>query len=307
MSNSHDNVQFSRLISQYFSVDPSLVDGTNNFSFWFYRNYLYQLIYSRFEFENFPKTWDLDFFRDQLFQGGYMGITETEYGNVCLDCSYSGINPYRKPTHVVFANPVLGTFNRQIGVDVELVYFEYMNGFYQNIEQTVRRYATLLANIDASLNTNLMNTRVAYSFTSGSKNALESIKKQYDDVVAGNTAVFRIQDQDNTVETNMFMTNLKNNYIANDLLVTKQSLINEFLTIIGLRNANTQKRERLNSEEVHTNDEATKSLVEMWQDNINQCFDRAKALFPYLNVKCRIKKFDEDVTKIPTTEESENG
>lgn len=304
MSKTHENVQFSRLISQYFSVDPSLIDGVGNFSFWFYRNYLYQLIYSRFEFENFPQTWDLDYFRDQLFQGGYMGITETEFGNVCLTCSYSGINPYNKPTHVVFANPVLGTFNREIGVDVELVYFEYMNGFYQNLEQTVRRYATLLANIDGSLNTNLMNTRVAFSFTSGSKNALESVKKQYDDVVAGNTAVFRIQDDETTVETNMFMTNIKNNYIANDLLVTKQSIINEFLTIIGLRNANTQKRERLNSEEVHTNDEATKSLVELWEDNLNKCFDRAKELFTYLNVKCKIKKFDENenVTVVDTTE-----
>ena len=188
----NDKVNFNRLIAEYFSIDPTMVNGTGNLTFNHYRRYLYQLVFSRFKFNELPEGWDIDYIRDTLFQWGYMGIVRTEVGTMALQCGYSGVNYALKPTQIVISNPVFGIFNRRIGLDGELLYFEYLNQNFNGMENIIRRYALLLAQCDASLNVNLMNSRVAMAITGSNKRAINSAKKMYDEVTRGNPAVFAL-------------------------------------------------------------------------------------------------------------------
>lgn len=283
--------EYYRMLREYYSIDPTLVDGVGNTSFMYYRQYLYELIYSRFIFVDFPMTWDKDYFRQCLFNEGVISICNTDYGVLALRGGVSGINIYEKPTEMIISNPVLGSFTRRIGIDCEPVYFEYFQNGITSMENIVRRYAVLLAQTDASLNTTLINSRVAMTFTSKSDTALKTAKKMYDNVTRGVPALFMLTDKkDDELSTQPYFNNVKNTYVGNDILLTRQSIINDFCTHIGISNANTDKRERLIKDEVNANNEMTRTLINMWLETINDCFDRARQLFPELKVKCELRK-----------------
>jgi hypothetical protein len=84
---------------------------------------------------------------------------------------------------------------------------------------------------------------------------------------------------------------VKETYVANDLQLLKQSIIDEFLTEIGLNNANTSKRERLIVDEVNANNNEIKANVQHWLDNINDGLSRANSLFG-LSLSVSLRKFD---------------
>lgn len=290
--NYENTENFNRLMNDFYSINPKSVQGTRNLSYQHYRRILYQLIYSRFEFVNIPKNWDIDYIRDVLFQEGIMSICQTELGVLALRGGYYGVNVYEKPTHMTIANPVLGTLTKMIGVDCEPLYFEFINNGYMSFEPIVKRYALLLAQIDCSLNVSLMNSRVAHMFVGSSKNDLKSIQKAYDKVSNGEPSIFMLKsDNGFDIESKPYFNNVKNSYIGNDILITKQTILNEFCTEIGIENANTQKRERLVTDEVNSNNELTYARVNMYIDSINACFERAREIFPEIgNVHVKLRE-----------------
>ena len=140
----------------------------------------------------------------------------------------------------------------------------------------INRYAVLLANIDCSLNVSLYNSRLAHVFEAETDAQLKSLQKMYDDVSRGNPAVFLKKGMKNIGKDNdsAYFLNVKNTYIGNDLLLTKRSIMNEFLTEIGINNANTDKRERLNSDEVNANNSEVRCTIVRYIDSLNECAKR---------------------------------
>jgi hypothetical protein len=84
-----------------------------------------------------------------------------------------------------------------------------------------------------------------------SKSQAETMKKMFDEISSGHPAVFVNENAVNPAK--FFFNNVKQNFVGEELQTVKRSIINEFLTEIGINNANTDKRERLNSDEVNAN------------------------------------------------------
>lgn len=297
-----NDIGYQNLISNVFSVNPKNVDGLNNTSYFYYRNQLYLKIFSLFTFENLPDTWDIDYLRDNLFRNGIMSCVEKDGVNYCLNCGYTGINVYNKPTKIMISNTVLGTFERTIHEDCELLYINYLNGHFLSCERIVNRYALLLAQCDASLNVNLINSRVAHVFIGESDAQIKSYKKMYDEISNGKPCAFIKNSKNGTPLDNskLDVLNVKNTYVANDILLTKRTIMNEFLTEIGINNANTNKRERLVTDEVNVNNEETNALLMLWKDTMTQCFERINKMFN-TNIKVKvnenvIKRLKEEVS-----------
>lgn len=290
-----NDVGYQNLVGNYFSVNPKNVEGLNNTSYFYYRNQLYLKIFSLFTFENLPDTWDIDYLRDNLFRNGIMACVEKDGVNYCLSCGYSGINVYNKPTKALISNTVLGTFERTIHEDCELLYINYLNGHFLSCDRLVNRYALLLAQCDGSLNVNLINSRVAHVFIGESDAQIKSYKKMYDEISNGKPCTFIKNSKNGTPLDNskLDVLNVKNTYVANDILLTKRTIMNEFLTEIGINNANTNKRERLVTDEVNVNDEETNALLMLWKDTMTKCFERINAMF---NTSIKVK-INENVIK----------
>lgn len=288
------SVPFSDLKRQFFANKPKDVDGLINSSALYYREYLLKKIFAIFEF-NFPDTWDTDYFQTHIFIDGFIAVTDTDAGILPLQCSFSGINVFSHPTDIIIANPVLGSFDRKIGVDGVLIKLQYN---YQGILTLINRYSTLLAMCDSAISVNLMNSKVAFIGMAENKAQAETMKKMYDEISMGNPAVFVKGSAIGNGE-NFYFNHVKENYICKEVQDTKRSLINEFLTEIGINNANINKRERLNMDEVNSNDEEIRANIQHWYDNLRKGFDEANAMFPDINISVKIR----DYTKIIEEEE----
>lgn len=264
---------FTELVRGFFNHNPKSVNDMTNNSFFYYQFQLMTKLKSVLTVEGYPNNWNIDNMWDVLLKNGYIPIVKTDIGTLALEGSFYGQNMYYMPTNLLVTNPVLGNIDKKIGEDGELLYINYEYNTFQGVMSLINRYAILLANIDCSLNVSLMNSRVAHVFEAETDAQVKSLQKMYDDVSKGNPAVFLKKglkplgaDKDGG-----YFLNVKNTYIGNDLLLTKKSIMNEFLTEIGINNANTDKRERLNSDEVNANNTEVRCTIMRYIDSLNEC------------------------------------
>lgn len=262
---------------------PKKVEGLNNISYFYYRDVLLTKFFSVIRPVNFPTYWDIDYVYDCLFNDGYLCITDTKADVLPLKCGIGGVNLFNKPTTCFIANPILGSFNRTIDDDCVLLYFWNLYGEYRNINNLITRYAQKMANIDGSIDISLINSRVAHIFEADSEGMKRTLEKIYDEVSSGKPAVVIKKGQKSMFEEKKGMShdflNVKNTFIGNDLMTIKRSIMNEFLTEIGIQNANTDKRERLNGDEVNSNNQETKALIDVWLETLNKCCDKVNDMF----------------------------
>ena len=269
-----NEVRFEDLLSNFFARKPKEVDGLANTSAMYYRDWMIKKLLGRFEISGIPDNWDYDYFMTALFVDGLFTITDTEMGVLPLQCGVTGINVFNHPTEVNVANPVLGSFRRVIDEDCVVVKLQYN---YKGVNTMLDRYAALLAMCDSSISVNLMNSKVTFIGLASSKAQAETMKKMYDDISMGKPAVFVRGDQVNG--ENFFFNNVKNSFVADDIQLVKRKLVNEFLTEIGINNANLDKRERLVESEVEANNSEILCNVQHWLDNIREGFYKANEMF----------------------------
>lgn len=277
-----DEAMRSDMMRDYTSTYPKKVDP-NSSSFFYYVRALFRKAMSIYQFEGFPENWDYDYFVSTLFSQGFIAITDTELDVLPLRCGISGINVFNHPTTVIIANPVLGNLQRTIDEDCALVKISYD---YKGILDIVYRYAYMLAECDSGISVNLMNSKVAFIGLVESKQAANSMKAMYDMISRGEPAVFVKGAQIN--QDTILYNHVKENFIAADLQMLKRKIMSEFLTEIGVNNANTDKRERLTDNEVEANDSEIQLNAGYWLDNIREGLNKANQLYP-LNLSVKLK------------------
>lgn len=258
------------------------------------RNYVdwcLKKLFGAFEFGGIPEYWDYDYFLSVLFCDGHIAITDTPLGVIPLRCSLTGYNVWEHPTRALFANPILQNFERNIEgndrrADCAVIKLQYD---YMGVMPLVYRYAAMLALCDNSIAVNLRNSKVAFiGFVNGKQQAA-TMQKMYDDIDEGKPAVY--VKKDDITSDDILYNRVKESYIANDVQLLKQSIKNDFLTEVGLNNANTDKRERLIVDEVNANNDEVKANVQHWLDTMREGIRRANQLFG-LNLSVNLRKFD---------------
>lgn len=272
----YNQLGYQDLVREFYKDEPKDVDGVFNTSSMYYRRKLYKLVYSMFKM-GMPKEWNRKYFYQVLFQEGMIGITDTELGVIPLRVAYTGMDVWDMPTTMMFANHILGNFEKTIDVNGVLI---TMDSDFGSMEPVVQKYATLLAMCDSSIAVNLMNSKVAFIGLADSKVAAESLRKIYDQLSAGNPAVFMKRSD----EVEFYFNNVSNTFVADKIQLLKRTFINEFLTDIGINNINSDKKERQITDEVNANNMELEAMITDMYDNIKEGFDKANAMFPGLNL-----------------------
>lgn len=276
-----------------FGRKPTEVSGIENVSSAYYFNYLLRLVKGIFEIKA-PDYWDTDFLLDTLLLDGVFGIFENNTEPLALNCQPYGVNVYYKPTSFNIANPVLGNFTKTIGVDGELIYLEEdpsINGSFKTIRPLLNKYSYQLAACDRCIDQSLMNSGVTAIFSASSKKAADSFKAMFDDIAQGKPATFVDEELGLAASNsrNLQYTPAKDNFVCDKVQIEKRAIIEEFLTAIGINNANTSKRERLNSDEVNSNNDECYVATAVWRRNLEETTAKARRLFPSLNFTLTIK------------------
>lgn len=275
-------------------ISPSTVHCRNTALAWYFRKYLIQKAISVFKWK-MPEYWDSDFFKYGLYCCGYLAIVNTDkFGVIPTLCTLGGYNVFYRPKYAVITNPLLtGYLQPTIDVDCTVI---KLQPDYGSIMDIVNYYAEMLALCAESTGINIINTKLAYIAGAKSKASAESLKKLYDDVAAGNPLVVydkSLQDTDSPL-FDFITQNVKQNYVANDILISMRKIEQEFLTKIGLPNSNTDKKERLTTDEVNSNNIETSSLGDLWLETINKECKKAREMFdiPEFSADWRYKDGD---------------
>lgn len=266
---------------------PKNVDGAFALRTEFYRKYLRTVIKGLFEFET-PEGWDRDYVLNQLVNVGYIVVTDTVAGVLALKASLYDHNYMNIPTKAKIVVPTMREMNRTIGKDCEVIYLErrYDNAFW-NFREIVDVYASKLAICDGAIDVNIFNSKLAYLAEAQTKAQAETIKSLFDNIMDGEPLVVYQSDSLSGNPINVAFNNLSQNFIANDIQDAKRSIMNEFLTMIGLNNANTDKKERLIVSEVSANNEEIQCNTELHRKNLEECVDKVNEMFPELNLKLK--------------------
>ena len=239
-------------------VEPSTVHARDTVISWYWRRWLLQKAMSLFTWK-LPKNWDRDYFLYCLYCWGFVAIVKTDkYGVIPQSCTLGGLNVFYRPTFALISNPLLKGI-LQPTIDEQCTLFK-LRPDYAGIMDVTSHYAELLAMCTETVASNLYNSQLAYVFAASNKAAAESFKKLYDKIHSGNPAAVidkSLMDKDGKPTWTAFEQNIRNVFICPELQAFKKDLLDEYLTLIGIPTANTEKRERLIVDEVNANNVET--------------------------------------------------
>lgn len=264
-------------ISQY---HPSTVHVTNTALTAYFAKYLLQKAMSVFKWQ-IPETWDKDFFLYTLYCFGRVAIINTDkFGIIPQMCSLGGFNVFYRPAYVLISNPL---FDREykLNINSQCTVIK-MQADYGGIMDVVTYYASLMACAAEAIGINIFNTRLAYVFFADNKNVGETYKKMFDKIAGGNPAVVidkNLLDESGNPHWQAFNQNINQTYIADKLLADLRKIESMFATDVGLPNANTDKRERLITDEVNANNVETASKMELVLDHLKKGCEETRKLF----------------------------
>lgn len=260
---------------------PSTIHCKNTALVNYYMKYLLQKVISVYKFDGLPEEWAVNYFLYVLFVYGYIAIFDTEdFGVICNQCELYGYNVFYQPNKVIIANPELPDFkDLRIGVDTEII---KLQPDYGNVMDIISTYADLMALCLETAGINLLNSKTSFIFFSDSKQGAESYKKMYDKLASGEPMAVidkSLINADGSMNWEMFTQNVGQNYITDKILNDMRTLENQFNTSIGIPNANTQKRERLISDEVNANNVETEAKVQLWLDTMRIDIEKVNRMF----------------------------
>ena len=275
---------------------PSTIHVKETGLSWYFKRYLIQKIMSVFKFEGIPENWATDYFLYTLFVFGYCAVINTDkYGIIPQHCTLSGYNIYYRPNRAIITNPLFKRpIEARIGRDTELV---RMSPDWCGVWDIVEYYADLMALTSETIATNLINSKFSYVFAAEDKTSAESLKKLYDQIASGEPAAFadkKLFNDDGSPSWLVFTQNLKQNYIAGDLLEDLAKIDSRFNTEIGIPNVNIAKASGVGAAEVMANNIDTQSKVALWLDTIRESLERVNDMFG-LNISVSLRFENEEV------------
>lgn len=272
--------EYDYINAQTQAVRPSTMHLRDNSMHRFFRKYLLEKAFSVFEWK-LPETWSRNYFLYVLYCWGYVAVINTDkFGVIPQGCGLQGYNVMYDPTTAVISNPLLtGILTPTIGQQCELI---KLQPNYSGILDIVDFYADMLTLSASTATTNLFNSKLAYVFGAQNKSAAESFKKMYDEMASGNPAVVvdkKLFNDDGSPNWMIFNQNLSQTYIAGTILDDMRKWEFRFDTEIGIPNSNTEKRERLITDEIQSNNVETKCKAALWLETLQECIKKVNAMF----------------------------
>ena len=281
------------------AVQPANQNILNTQTGRFFQRYLLKKALAVFKW-TLPEWWDENYFLYVLYCRGYAAIFDSgKFGVIPQECGLQGYNVFYRPTNVIIANPLLDIKNREIGKDAVLM---QLQPDYMGVLDLCGHYAEKMALASSAINQNLWNTKISIVFFAGNDAEQQSIKKAYDRMSDGDPMVVvhkNLRDENGNLKYEVFNRDVKSSYVISDLISDLRKIEAEFDTRIGVPNANTDKRERLITDEVNANNVETHILCDMWMDSIQDGIKNVKDMFG-LDLKCEWRYGDGDLgTDVP--------
>ena len=227
----------------------------NNYTYTHYYYELTLLALSLFEWEGLPNNINEKWIEKYLFSNGEcMFFKDPDLGLMVSKTTKQGLNVYNEPIELY---PVASNYHNVKGYKVgkECVLIRN-NDLSIPTEFKVNLYAYRLAEITRTqdININAQKTPILIKCSDKQKLTLKNVYNQYQ----GNEPVIFGDKTADWKELEVLKTDAP--IIFDKLQLQKHQVMNEFLTMIGVNNANQDKKERLVDDEVQANNESVETF-----------------------------------------------
>lgn len=234
------------------------------------------------------------FLEQALFENGRACfVKDPELGYMALRVNPSDkLNIYQLPTKVEAWS--IG-YNKQFAFD-DIVYI--MNNVIQKPTMlSLDLFAYRLYDTERTIDVNL-NAQKTPVLIEGDTKTILTLKNVYMQYSGNTPFIFGNKQFDISNKLNVLKTDAP--YIIDKLDTHKHQILNDCLTLLGIDNANTDKKERLITNEVESNEDLVNYYLNCWYKTRKQACDEINKKFK-LNIKVVL---DEDV--IDLIQETEN-
>mgnify|MGYP001471844713 FL=1 len=219
----------------------------NNRTYLQYYNRLLELAINMYEWKNLPDTVDERFLELTLFSDGMAVYFRDEIlGDLCLQTMIGGnLDVYRIPME----RTACAANGYQVRLDPTNSVIIFNNYTHTNSMLDIEMYARRLYNIERTIdvNVNAQKTPVIVIGSEAQRLTLKNLMMQYD----GNEPFIYGDDKLNVNALNVLRLDAP--YVADKLNILKRQIWNEALTYLGIENSNTEKKERLVTDEITSN------------------------------------------------------
>ena len=262
------------------TVSPSTVHVKNTGLTMYFTRYLLKKALSVYEWK-LPKGWAKNYFLYVLYSWGYIAVIETDrYGVIPQAAALKGYDVQYQPTNAVIANPLLrGILEPAIGQQCSII---KLQPDYTGVLDRISFYADMLALSAETAGVNLLNSKLAYVFAASGKSAAETFKGLFDKIASGEPAAVidkTLFNDDGSPNWQIFNQNIRNTYIAGDVLEDMRKWEMAFNTDFGIPNANTEKKERLTTDEVNIKNIEVKTWGELALETLQEGLEQTRQLF----------------------------
>ena len=228
-----------------------------------------------FEWSNLPETIPAVELEKMLQINGYAVIAEYQGNLYAFQAGFSGQDPYNQPTKAIVNNPALkNNTTYTIGEDCIVIKNDDMkqglNGIYDYYGQR------LIENQITMLMTDY-NLRMPFTISSSDDQTTQSAKMYLKKIIDGSLGV--IGEQKLFKALSVTPTNSKQTATFADLYGYQQFIIAQLNNTIGLATNNNMKRERLTTNEIEVNKNASYPLVDNMLKNRQQAVDAINEMF----------------------------
>lgn len=243
---------------------------------------------SLFEYEGLPKHIDAEFIEKTLFYGGYGVWFETEeFGLIFQPANLQGQNIWDRPTHYQVQTKDFNWHGTLEGENPEGIVM-YNNPLGKATVEIISLYAYRLTQVERTIDVNIHNQKTPVIIETNSNKQL-SLKNLLNEVNEFNPVIAVSDDMfEETIKTH----DIKAEYIADQLMQYKHDLENDIYTMLGVGNANTDKKERLIVDEVNANNDQIQVSIYNYLESRQKALDKVNDRFG-LNIKVKFR-LDED-------------
>lgn len=228
-----------------------------------------------FEWTNLPETLPAVELEKMLQINGYAVIAEYQGKVYAFQGGFSGQDVYNRPTKVIVNNPALqNNSTYTINEDCVVIMNDDMKqGLIKIYEYFGQR---LIENQITMLMTDY-NLRMPFTISSSDDATTQSAKEYLNKIIDGSLGV--IGEQKLFKALSVTPTNNKTTASFADLYGYQQFIIAQLNNTIGLATNNNMKRERLTTNEIEINKNASYPLVDNMLKNRQQAVEKINSMF----------------------------
>lgn len=228
-----------------------------------------------FEWQNLPDTLPMVELEKMLQINGYAIIAKYKGDVYAFNGGFSGQDPYNRPTQVIINNPAL-KMNETYKINENCIVIKN-DDMKQGLIKIYEYFGQRLIENQITMLMTDYNLRMPFTISSSDDQTTQSAKEYLNKIIDGSLGVIGEQKLFKALSVNP--TNSKQTATFSDLYGYQQFIIAQLNNTIGLATNNNMKRERLTTNEIEINKNASYPLVDNMLRNRQTAVEQINEMF----------------------------